>query len=268
VSDLLNLLPSKTVDGMRAICDEHGQFLTRIMLRGNGSVFRTLDRCPECARIESDRVETQERLADAQQRQLRLETRMRQCGLPAGFLDRTFSTFSIRLPEQQAALARCQSYALDFGQALKHGSSLVMLGGVGTGKTHLAASIANDVMRSGYTVMYSLMMDLIFRIRDTMRRDSPVTTSELLDAIGSVDLLILDELGVQKRTDDVQAHINNILDRRYRQKAPIILISNLAGQQLAQSVGERVTDRLRECATAIRFNWESQRASMRKTAAY
>ncbi len=67
-------------------------------------------------------------------------------------------------------------------------------------------------MRSGHTVMYSLSMDLIFRLRDAMRRDASVTTTELLDVIGSVDLLILDELGVQKRTDDMQAHITNILD--------------------------------------------------------
>jgi DNA replication protein DnaC len=116
--------------------------------------------------------------------------------------------------------------------------------------------------------MYSTAMELVARIRDTMRRDATVSTTDLVDMAGAVDLLVLDEFGVQGATEDVRAHLTNVLDRRYRNAKPTILISNMSGQEFADYVGDRVADRLRERSRAIQFNWESQRTKNRLAAGF
>ena len=77
-------------------------------------------------------------------------------------------------------------------------------------------------------------------------------------AESSPDLLILDEVGVQFGSDFEKQILFDVLNERYEKLKPSILLSNIPGDQLADYLGERVTDRLRENGgKMIGFDWDS-----------
>jgi DNA replication protein DnaC len=258
----------QAIETDRMECPTHGEYFARAIVGRDGSPILKISHCGKCAQVEADQREAEETAKDAKARQSRIESRFAQSGIPSGFVNRTFESFVADTTEQRAALERCKRFADEFPTALSTGASLVMLGGIGTGKTHLAVAIAHQIMARAHTVMYSTSMELVSRLRDTMRRDATVSTTELIDIAGDVDLLILDEFGVQGATEDVRAHLTNVIDRRYRNAKPTILISNMTGPEFAAYVGDRVADRLRERSRAIQFNWESQRTKNRLSAGF
>ncbi len=76
-----------------------------------------------------------------------------------------------------------------------------------------------------------------------------------------MDLLIIDEVGSQFGSDTEKLFIFEIIDGRYQEMKPTILISNLDINGIKESIGERCVDRLREGGgSMIAFNWESSRA--------
>jgi len=163
----------------------------------------------------------------------------------------------------QTALVKAQRFADGFRSHLKTGASLTFIGGIGTGKTHLAVAIAHHAMAFGHSVMYETAYDLVTRMRDCMRRDAETSTTAMMDAYGAIDLLVLDEIGIQGATDDVRGHLTNVIDRRYRNARPTIIISNLDKGALSEYLGDRIADRLRERASVVIFDWESYRANAR-----
>ncbi len=76
-----------------------------------------------------------------------------------------------------------------------------------------------------------------------------------------LDLLVIDEIGVQSGTDNERKILFEIIDSRYLQMAPTILLSNLEQTQVIDLVGERVVDRMYENKGGVlTFNWPSHRA--------
>ena len=74
------------------------------------------------------------------------------------------------------------------------------------------------------------------------------------------DLLILDEIGLQHGSEAEKIILFEILNERYMQCKPTILISNLDINDLKEYITERVIDRMREGGgQKIVFNWESNR---------
>lgn len=74
------------------------------------------------------------------------------------------------------------------------------------------------------------------------------------------DLLIIDEVGVQFGSESEKIILFEIINERYEQMKPTILISNLSEDELSRYVGERIIDRMREGKGAvINFDWESYR---------
>lgn len=247
-------------------CPVHGDY-PRKEVSALGLTIRQ-DRCSQCLRAELDAEQAVSNAKESAIRQARLEKRIGQAGVPDGFKSRTLATFRAETAEQQTALDAATKYADGFKQHRNSGYSLIFLGGIGTGKTHLGVGITSAVLAQGYSAMYETASDIVTRMRDCMRRDAPVSTSAMLDTYGSIDLLIMDEIGIQGATDDVLTHLTNVIDRRYRNARPTIFISNLDRVSFPAYLGERIADRLRERASAITFNWQSQRAKARANAGF
>jgi DNA replication protein DnaC len=81
-----------------------------------------------------------------------------------------------------------------------------------------------------------------------------------------VPLLVLDEIGVQYGTDGEQTIIFDILDRRYRDMRPSVLLTNQDKAGLKTFIGERAYDRLTETCRWVPFDWPSYRLQARKEA--
>ena len=132
-----------------------------------------------------------------------------------------------RGPAARAELAR--RYADGFGaEAAKSGASLVFCGGVGAGKTHLAVGIAHRLMEQGRIAVFTSVINAIRRVKDTYRRDSGQSEAQVVAGFIRPDLLILDEVGVQFGSETEKMILFEIINGRYEQLKPTIVISNLA----------------------------------------
>ncbi|MES2262130.1 MAG: ATP-binding protein [Pseudomonadota bacterium] len=216
--------------------------------------------CSICSKAERAAEEAQARAAEESARQARIETRLDAAGIPTAFRGRTFDNFIVETDEMQYALDVARGFAVNFWtKHAKEGSFLVMGGVTGTGKSHLALAIAQAVMTRG-TAMYMDVVDLIRRVRGTWRNDSSMSEEEMFNLLGGViDLLIIDEVGVQRGTDDEQNVVFDVINRRYRDNRPTILLTNLDGKAFIEFMGPRVMSRLSERAQYLRFQWDDWR---------
>ncbi|CAH0532181.1 DnaC-like protein [Ralstonia phage UAM5] len=246
-----------------AACARHGAYTER-----GGSFTGREDRvmwfgCPDCAREAREREHADSKAREERERQERLERRLRLSGIPMGFRDRTFDSFVATQPEQEHAVAVAREFADNFWA--KHapaGTFLVFGGNPGTGKSHLAIAAAQQVMQRG-TAMYLDAMDLIRRVRATWRKDAEQTEEDVLRMLGgTLDLLVIDEIGVQRGTEDEQMILFDVLNRRYRDLRPTILLTNLGGKALGEFLGPRIMDRLMERSIMVAFKWESHRGKL------
>ena len=194
---------------------------------------------------------------------------MHRAGIPARFQLSSFSSFRAETREQRRALTVCTRYAEQFEALATSGASLLLCGGVGTGKTHLACSIAKAVLSEAgpeadphRVVRYMTTMQAIRHIREAYRRDSKQTESQAIAQLVKPKLLVLDELGVQRGTQEEQLNLFDVLDGRYSQMRSTVLVSNLELGELSELLGQRVIDRLLEGkGVALGFNWPSHRTS-------
>ena len=250
MQQLSNHLPSKTMRkavGDRFDCPEHGDVPGPI--------------CMECT-AEQDRVRER---AEAQAERKRSRNKLLvkalgHSGIPERFMRRGFDTYTITHSKQQEVFDLAKEYALNFKTYRKEGKGLVFLGTTGTGKNHLAMSIAKQVIRDGYTAVYSTVLDIAQHIRESYRSGSDDSDRQVIALYANSDLLVLDEVGVQMGNESERVFITSIINKRYEQMKPTIVISNLAPVKLAEALDERVMSRLRETTDMLKFEWEDYRA--------
>jgi putative replication protein len=171
----------------------------------------------------------------------------------------TFANYQVSCDAQRTALSSAKSYAEWFGNGF---ASFVFSGSVGTGKNHLAAAIGNHILASGKTVLVVTVSDLMLQIRASY--DGGKSEAALLDDLCKVDLLILDEVGVQRETRNEFVLLNQIIDRRSASMKPVGVLTNLNFDELSKVLGQRVMDRLTmDHGMWVNFNWESYRTKVR-----
>ena len=241
-----------------ANCPEHGEYAA-IFRKGN----ETPTGCPACAdaRQREQDAEAQKALA-AKIAAERLERKLGAALIPVRFREKSFDDYVTATAKQKKALAVCREYAENFPEHCDAGRCLLLLGNVGTGKTHLAAAIANHVMRNTTaTAVYRTVGGILQHIKGSYDRQSEYTESQAFAAYTGPHLLVIDEVGATKPTEFELATLFAIINGRYEEQLPTIVISNLPGTELAGALGERCVDRLREGGgIAVGFDWESARA--------
>lgn len=239
----------------REVCEKHGEFEAR--------GFKLAKRvhwlgCPLCSKEQEAQQKQEEDQRRAEDEQRQLEAKLSRAGIPLRFRTKDFASFDADHAGQDKARAVAMEYAANFAQHLQKGTVLVFSGKPGTGKSHLAISIAQAIMGSN-TALYTSAIDAVRMVRDTWRRDAERTESQVLAMLASIDLLILDEVGVQYGTEAEQVTLFDIIDKRYRDMMPTILLTNLNAAGMKQFLGDRSYDRLREGGIWVTFDWESQR---------
>jgi DNA replication protein DnaC len=256
-------LKAKSMGTQFIHCDTHGDVEVgyRFVSKGDGLFDFELKGCGVCAteKAQSDEAE-KSRIEKAERERKRLEVAIGRANIPVRFQTRTLDSFTPTCDAAIKAHKAAKSYAQNFDEHCKNGQGLNFIGDVGTGKTHLAVGIALEAIKQGYTPLFISVFSAIRHIKDAWRRDSDISESEALNDLIAPDLLILDEIGVQFSSDTERLIIFDVLNRRYEDLRPTIIISNLMMDEISKVIGERVVDRLRECNKAYWFNWESYRA--------
>jgi DNA replication protein DnaC len=160
--------------------------------------------------------------------------------------DQVFGTFNLRkgerLPAQDA-----RSLEDAFKSAMTYAEDpqgwLVLMGPYGSGKTHLAASIANYRASQGYPVMFVMVPDLLDHLRATFNPSSTVSYDRRFEEIRAAPLLVLDDLGTQAMTPWVREKLYQLFNHRYNAKLPTVLTTADSLDEIDPRLRARLGDR-------------------------
>lgn len=180
---------------------------------------------------------------------------MRRTGFPdAEMREWTFAK-SDHSDQRNENIAR--KYVTNFDAMRKQGTGLLLCGQVGTGKSFLAAAIANELINQGTPCLMTNFSRLISRISEKFGGDQ-----KYLDNLNRFDLLIIDDLGVERDSDFTWEQVMNVIDARYRAGLPIIITTNLGPKDLADRGDirrQRVSSRLREMCILLEIKGTDRR---------
>lgn len=223
--------------------------------------------CNQCIAEEKAQAEAAKVREFERKKADKITKLMQYACIPKRFRDRNFNNYRAESDKQRKALQIAQMYADKFEDRLKYGGGLVFCGKPGTGKTHLATAIANQVVRAGRTAVFATVLDVTRSVKSTYNKNSERTESEAMSCFTGPHLLVLDEVGVQFGTETEKLILFEILNDRYEDVKPTIILSNLPEDQLSDYLGVRVIDRLKEGGgVVVAFEWESYRSRVHKDA--
>lgn len=190
----------------------------------------------------------EEQRAEIEDRKRRkIEALIQRSGIPKRHANSRIDNFEARTPQHKGALTTAKDCIDNFQDYLDAGRCILLVGEPGTGKTHLACAIVRAICEQGRKAEYHRVPDVIRMIRECWRKDSDVTELQMLGSFRSADLFVLDEVGVQFGTDAERFHLFDIIDGRYMDMKPTIVVSNCTtASELRDYLGERSIDRLRE----------------------
>lgn len=183
---------------------------------------------------ERELKEAAEQARHAQDMRIEVQ-RLRRLGFPdSEMADWTFANDD---GTNKTASDIAHRYVGNFAEMKKHGKGLLFYGPVGTGKTFLAASIANELIDQGRPCLVTNFA----RITNTLQGMFD-GKQRYLDDFNRLDLLVIDDLSAERDTSFMNEMIFNIIDSRYRSGKPLILTTNLSKEEL---MNQPNTDRQR-----------------------
>ena len=143
-------------------------------------------------------------------------------------------------PERRKTIRAAYDAATRFAEAPR--GWLLLSGGYGVGKTHLAAAIGNEVIRTGGEALFILAPDLLDHLRSTYAPTSAETYDELFDRLKNTPLLILDDLGAESATAWAQEKLFQLFNHRYLRRLPTVITSNRPLSSLDARIRSRLMD--------------------------
>jgi len=159
-----------------------------------------------------------------------------------------------------------QAFARDFAKNYierfdnNFGTCFVFSGNTGTGKNHLSAAICNALMKKGKKCLVITVSELMIKLRNCYGKDPQYTEDQFIKQLIDFDLLVLDEVGLQKGSDHEKIILNQIIDQRIGNLKPIGVLTNLDYNSTQQLLGQRIIDRLKSNNSQwIPFSWDSYR---------
>ena len=177
--------------------------------------------------------------------------------VPERYWNESLDTYVADPEERKAAAEKARAFA----QGARSGGflTLILLGSVGTGKTHLACGIIREC--GGLYRLAPAMCEEIRRAKSFGAREPE---ADILDRYGRAGLLVIDEIGRGIAAAEEQYMLYQIINERYNRRKPTVLISNQPKKDFLEYVGIAAADRLTESALAVEFTGKSYRATLRK----
>jgi DNA replication protein DnaC len=207
--------------------------------------------CPTCRKKQSATIDAEENGKAKGERDDRRERWRQSCGIPHKYLFKGFQQFDKSW--QPRAFAIVKEYAENFPIAEPEGYKSLVLYSVkswGTGKTHLACSVAHHILsrwngETGICPVAFVSEPVLFKtIRETysyspMEKGTHSSESDIVNSLIRVPLLILDDLGKEDVADlrFVQRTLFAIIDGRYNLDLPVMVTANLDDAGLRTHLG-------------------------------
>lgn len=205
----------------------------------NGQEFR--HGC-ECELIEIGKKERAER------KEKYLNRIFNQSNVNASLSDATVNSYQPQNEHQVHAKSTAIEYVKGF--SIDEPKSLILQGSYGTGKSHLAYAVAKAIKQQGYSVAFMHIPMLMERIKATYNRNATETTDELVQLLSDIDLLVLDDIGVEN-TEHTLNKLFSIVDNRVGKNN--IFTTNFSDKELNQNMNwQRINSRMKQNARTVR----------------
>lgn len=151
-----------------------------------------------------------------------------------------------------------KNYVEHFQEFRRQGQGLMFYGAVGTGKSFIAACIANSLIDKGYKVLMINLATLVQQY-ESLRFEE---RGEWLQSINRYTLLIIDDLGAERTTPYMQEKVFQVINSRYVSRLPLIVTTNLTRDEIStpnEPAVQRIYDRVIEMCYPVECNGESKR---------
>ncbi len=223
----------------------------------------------EATRIRQEQIATgSKHIRDCWLKNSKLPKRLQSC---------TFENF-IPSNAQMAAFKTAISFNPNNGEH----TGIIFSGGVGCGKTHISAAIANNILTTRQInderavkaasdnwetaetpVLFISVTNLLRELRKSYD-DSQSSESDVINRYKCTGLLILDDLGAEKSNDWASDRLFEIIDHRYNECLPIVITTNCVPAELKKRIGDRLFDRLRSMCYFVAIADESHRTTAKQ----
>jgi DNA replication protein DnaC len=212
---------------------------------------------PECEKKNDQRE------WELMRREARVEILRERSGLSKRMKGYTLDNFDHYVsPTATRARIRVDEYLKNWEENRESGRGLYFCGGVGTGKTHLAVAVMNELMvRKRVPSLFVTVPEFLDNLREAYMipgRD----LDEWMETVKNADLLALDDLGSERPTEWVRERLFVIVNHRYREALPTLFTSNIGPKDLASQLGERTASRIIAMCDWISLEGEDYREAI------
>ena len=153
---------------------------------------------------------------------------------------------------------KAHAYVENWKEAYKSNIGLLLFGDVGTGKSFFAGCIANALLDQDVPVLMTNFPTILNRLTGMFSEDR----SEFIASFDEYNLLIIDDLGVERSTEYAMEQMFFVIDSRYRSRRPMIITTNLKLSELKNPpdlAHARIYDRILERCAPILFDGKNFR---------
>ena len=150
-----------------------------------------------------------------------------------------------------------RNYVENFDQLKEKGKGLLLFGSVGTGKTFIAACIANALIEKGHPCLVTNFPRLVNTISGMYDGKQ-----QYIDGLNKFHLLVIDDLASERDTEYMGEIVQNIIDARYRSGLPLIITTNLTSEELKHPLDirkQRIYSRLFEMCVPVEVKGTDRR---------
>lgn len=199
----------------------------------------------------------------------RVERLVGKSGIKKRFLKRTFENFKRDTKGREQSYKVAKEYTESWPKHFERGDGLYIEGTNGTGKTHLAAAIALELLKKGVPVICKTGADILQDIRKAYDCND-VSEEKVINLYKDVDLLIIDDLGKESCTEWSASIFYSIINDRYENMKPVIITTNYGANQLIEKMTPKggdnsaitaIISRLQETSMIITMAWRDIRTS-------
>ena len=200
-------------------------------------------------------AEEQRKTAEERQRRMERIKRRKAQGLQDRYLyDYTFANDN----GQNPLMDKARAYVENWKEAYKSNIGLLLFGDVGTGKSFFAGCIANALLDQDVLVLMTNFPTILNRLTGMFSEDR----ADFIASFDEYDLLIIDDLGVERSTEYAMEQMFFVIDSRYRSRRPMIITTNLKLGELKNPpdlAHARIYDRILERCAPILFDGKNFR---------